>query len=191
MQPSAVFSFAMQARSKPSPSSASRYLQSASSSGSLTWCERSSDKRSSTTRRSELGRFWQEILRGLLLMLFAAGFAGSFLASGMWAALCLRAWPRSLGHGRDRPAPPALQRRPINDLLLPGGLAGTLGQVICTPQGMTSRSWVAPRTPPSDPRDCCGATHDRMACSSSACCRIHRLASGSAAARLPYPCAAC
>ena len=71
------------------------------------------------------------------LMLFAAGFAGSFHCIGMCGGFAC-----ALGRGPDGHAATVLRHLLYNIGRLTtycflGGLAGTLGQVICTPQGMT------------------------------------------------------
>src|SRR5258708_1382851 len=127
----------MQVRSKPSPSSASRYLQSASSSGSLTWCERSSDNGAAPPDAASSGGLAGNSAVAYYLMLFAAGFAGSFHCIGMCGGFAC-----SLGRDPHGHASTVLRHLLYNTGRLTtycflGGLAGTLGQVICTPQGMT------------------------------------------------------
>src|ERR1700693_6417949 len=71
------------------------------------------------------------------LMLFAAGFAGSFHCIGMCGGF-------SCALRRDPPGHAATVLRHLlyntgrlTTYCFLGGLAGALGQVICTPQGMT------------------------------------------------------
>jgi sulfite exporter TauE/SafE len=71
------------------------------------------------------------------LMLFAAGFAGSFHCIGMCGGFAC-----ALGRDPDGRASTVLRHLLYNTGRLTtycflGGLAGALGQVICTPQGMT------------------------------------------------------
>src|SRR6266478_7117627 len=127
----------MQARSKPSPSSASRYLQSVSSSGSLIWCERSSDNGAAPSDAVSSGGLAGNSAVAYYLMLFTAGFAGSFHCVGMCGGFAC-----ALGHDPQGNGATVLRHLLYNAGRLTtycflGGLAGTLGQVICTPQGMT------------------------------------------------------
>ena len=69
------------------------------------------------------------------LMLFAAGFAGSFHCVGMCGGFAC-----ALGHDPHGQAATALRHVLYNlgrltTYCFLGGLAGALGQVICTPQG--------------------------------------------------------
>jgi sulfite exporter TauE/SafE len=71
------------------------------------------------------------------LMLFTAGFAGSFHCVGMCGGFAC-----ALGRDADGHASTVLRHLLYNTGRLTtycfmGGLAGALGQVICTPQGMT------------------------------------------------------
>src|SRR3984893_17321911 len=127
----------MRARSKPSPSSASRYLQSASLSGWLTWCSRRSDNGAAPPGAVSSGGLAGNSAMAYYLMLFAAGFAGSFHCIGMCGGFAC-----ALGRDPDGHAATVLRHLLYNTGRLTtycflGGLAGTLGQVISTPQGMT------------------------------------------------------
>src|SRR5258708_2353849 len=127
----------MQARSKPSPSSASGYLQSASSSGSLTWCERSSDNGAAPPDAVSSGGLAGNSAVAYYLMLFAAGFAGSFHCIGMCGGFACALGPDPPGHGATVLRPLLYNTGRLTTYCFLGGLAGALGQVICTPQGMT------------------------------------------------------
>src|SRR5258707_8675343 len=127
----------MQARSKPSPSSASRYLQSASSSGSLTWCERSSDNGAAPPDAASSGGFAGNSAVAYYLMLFAAGFAGSFHCIGMCGGFACALGRDPHGHASTVLRHLLYNTGRLTTYCFLGGLAGTLGQVICTPQGMT------------------------------------------------------
>src|SRR5260370_31641583 len=89
----------LQARSKPSPSSASRYLQSASSSGSLTWCERSSDNGAAPPDAASSGGLAGNSAVVYYLILFAAGFAGRFHCVGMCGGFACALGHDPHGHG--------------------------------------------------------------------------------------------
>src|SRR6202158_2378839 len=72
------------------------------------------------------------------LMLFAAGFAGSFHCIGLWGGVSRG----ERGGAPEGHAAPVLRHLLYNTGRLTtycflGGLAGALGQVICPPQGMT------------------------------------------------------
>src|SRR6202022_761936 len=94
------------------------------------------------------------------LMLFAAGFAGSFHCVGMCGGFAC-----ALGRDPNGHAATVLRHLIYNTGRLTtycflGGLAGALGQVICTPQGMTiSLGGDPPASPPQSPRLSRGLSH--------------------------------
>src|SRR6266478_2761131 len=127
----------MRARSKSSPSSASRYLQSASLSGSLTWRSRRSDNGAAPSGAVSSGGLAGNSAMAYYLMLFAAGFAGSFHCVGMCGGFACALGHDPHGHGATVLRHLLYNAGRLTTYCFLGGLAGTLGQVICTPQGMT------------------------------------------------------
>ena len=71
------------------------------------------------------------------LMLFAAGFAGSFHCVGMCGGFACALGHNPHGHGATVLRHLLYNAGRLTTYCFLGGLAGTLGQVICTPQGMT------------------------------------------------------
>src|SRR5258706_16249672 len=71
------------------------------------------------------------------LMLFAAGFAGSFHCIGMCGGFACALGRDPNGHGATVLRHLLYNTGRLTTYCFLGGLAGTLGQVICTPQGMT------------------------------------------------------
>ena len=70
------------------------------------------------------------------LVIFAAGFAGSFHCIGMCGGFACALGRDPQGGGATRSAPSALQLGRLTTYCFLGGLAGALGQVICTSQGI-------------------------------------------------------
>src|SRR6202008_613938 len=71
------------------------------------------------------------------LMLFAAGFAGSFHCIGMCGGFACALGRDLSGHGATVLRHLLYNTGRLTTYCFLGGLAGSLGQVICTPQGMT------------------------------------------------------
>jgi sulfite exporter TauE/SafE len=71
------------------------------------------------------------------LMLFAAGFAGSFHCIGMCGGFACALGRDPHGHGATVLRHLLYNTGRLTTYCFLGGLAGALGQVICTPQGMT------------------------------------------------------
>ena len=96
------------------------------------------------------------------LMLFAAGFAGSFHCIGMCGGFACALGRDPTWARRDRPAPPALQLGPIDDLLLSGRARGRTGPGDMHAAGTDGPAAERlPRLRPANPRDCRRAAHDR------------------------------
>ena len=151
----------MRARSKSSPSSASRYSPSASSSGSLTSCDEVAV--ADQPAPAQGGGSGRTICHDLLPDAVRRGLCRQLSLHRHVRRLCLRARPRSaVGTAR-----PSLRHLLYNSGRLTtycflGGLAGALGQVICTPQGTTViAAGRLARRRPANPRDCRRAAHDR------------------------------
>ena len=71
------------------------------------------------------------------LMLFAAGFAGSFHCIGMCGGFACALGRDPNGHGATVLRHLLYNSGRLTTYCFLGGLAGALGQVICTPRGMT------------------------------------------------------
>src|ERR1700736_2291617 len=70
------------------------------------------------------------------LMLFAAGFGGSFHCIGMWGGFSCALGRDPNGHGATVLRHVLYNSGRLTTYCFLGGLAGALGQVICTPQGL-------------------------------------------------------
>src|SRR6202049_2517149 len=127
----------MRARSKSSPSSASRYLQSASLSGWLTWCSRRSDNGAAPPGAVSSGGLAGNSAMAYYLMLFAAGFAGSFHCIGMCGGFACALGRDPRGGGATMLRHFVYNTGRLTSYCFLGAVAGALGQMVCTRQGAT------------------------------------------------------
>src|SRR6202022_2517737 len=105
--------------------------------GSLTWCSRRSDNGAAPPGTISPGGLGGKSAMAYYLMLFAAGFAGSFHCIGMCGGFACALGRDPHGHAATVLRHLLYNTGRLTTYCFLGGLAGALGQVICTRQGMT------------------------------------------------------
>jgi uncharacterized protein len=91
----------------------------------------------SAHRRNAFGQFSKAAVVAYYLTLFAAGFAGSFHCIGMCGGFACALGRDPHGHGATILRQLLYNGGRLTTYCFLGGLAGALGQAICTPRGVT------------------------------------------------------